>query len=157
MWADSRLSVNESMYPSRVSEADQADRKFLKRIPKLFARVSAVFYKPIKRREFIERATMNSSSVNVKQSPKEVIELPRSQEESLDFSQIILSDKGIPDCSICYAKPSDCVFFACGHGGVCYSCGLEIMKKKKKCHICRSIIEEVIQIQQNERAAYCNR
>jgi hypothetical protein len=29
-------------------------------------------------------------------------------------------------CLICYDKPSDSVFMECGHGGICFECGIQI-------------------------------
>ena len=40
-------------------------------------------------------------------------------------------------CCFCLSKISESVFIPCGHRCICYSCGKEIMEKKKKCPICQ--------------------
>lgn len=35
----------------------------------------------------------------------------------------------------------------CGHGGLCYVCGLELARKGQTCPLCRAVISEVIQIE----------
>jgi hypothetical protein len=35
----------------------------------------------------------------------------------------------------------------CGHGGLCYACGLELARKGQTCPLCRAVIAEVVQIE----------
>lgn len=40
----------------------------------------------------------------------------------------------------------------CGHGGLCYECGLQLLKKgndTQKCHLCREYIEQILKIDTN--------
>jgi hypothetical protein len=39
------------------------------------------------------------------------------------------------------------VLMECGHGGLCYACGLELARKGQTCPLCRAVIAEVIQIE----------
>ncbi|OMJ67913.1 hypothetical protein SteCoe_34808 [Stentor coeruleus] len=48
-------------------------------------------------------------------------------------------------CSICCEKEADAIIMNCGHGGICFDCSCEIVKKTKKCHICRTVIEKIYQ------------
>jgi len=43
-------------------------------------------------------------------------------------------------------KKADAVFMECGHGGVCYHCALEVLKKEGKCYLCRKEIQKLLKL-----------
>ena len=49
-------------------------------------------------------------------------------------------------CYVCMSSHADGVLMECGHGGLCYQCGLELARKGQQCPLCRSVIEEVLHI-----------
>lgn len=49
-------------------------------------------------------------------------------------------------CYICVQNPCNAVMMNCGHGGVCYDCALEFVKKKFECMQCRQKVERVVKI-----------
>ena len=51
-------------------------------------------------------------------------------------------------CYICMSSLPNGVLMECGHGGLCYACGLELARKGHHCPLCREVINEVVQ---NER------
>ena len=48
-------------------------------------------------------------------------------------------------CSICCAAKYNAILMDCGHAGICFECACELWKHSKKCHICRSNIEKILQ------------
>jgi hypothetical protein len=34
----------------------------------------------------------------------------------------------------------------CGHGGICFECGISIWKESGQCHLCRELISQVLRI-----------
>jgi len=44
-------------------------------------------------------------------------------------------------CKICFERPVDTVLFPCSHICLCSKCTVAVVKKNKKCPICRSTIE----------------
>mmetsp|Transcript_24207 Transcript_24207/g.31521 ORF Transcript_24207/g.31521 Transcript_24207/m.31521 type:complete len:164 (+) Transcript_24207:366-857(+) len=50
-------------------------------------------------------------------------------------------------CYICTSSQANGVLMECGHGGLCYACGLELARKGQTCPLCRTTIAEVIQIE----------
>ena len=50
------------------------------------------------------------------------------------------------ECYICVDKPSNAVIMNCGHGGVCYDCAIEFVKKKSQCMECRQEVNQVVKI-----------
>eukprot|EP01017_Pseudomicrothorax_dubius_P022439 TRINITY_DN2428_c0_g1_i8.p2 TRINITY_DN2428_c0_g1~~TRINITY_DN2428_c0_g1_i8.p2 ORF type:complete len:179 (+),score=15.76 TRINITY_DN2428_c0_g1_i8:1260-1796(+) len=49
-------------------------------------------------------------------------------------------------CLICYDKTPDAVMLNCGHGGLCYSCSLELWNTSDECYLCREKIQNILQI-----------
>jgi hypothetical protein len=49
-------------------------------------------------------------------------------------------------CYVCMTSGANGVLMECGHGGLCYQCGLELARKGQQCPLCRSVIEEVVHI-----------
>jgi len=33
----------------------------------------------------------------------------------------------------------DVVYKPCGHGGICYDCAIDLMKKNNECYLCREV------------------
>ena len=42
-------------------------------------------------------------------------------------------------CSVCFENKPDSVYMPCGHGGVCYSCAIDIWKNSDDCYLCRKV------------------
>ena len=49
-------------------------------------------------------------------------------------------------CFICYMAESNSLNLPCGHGGFCIDCGKNIVDKSQECCICRSEVEQLVQI-----------
>ena len=48
-------------------------------------------------------------------------------------------------CSICFEMAPNAVFLrACGHGGVCYSCAIDVFVTSRKCPFCRKDIDQIV-------------
>ncbi len=50
------------------------------------------------------------------------------------------------------SNQADAVIMQCGHGGVCYECGKQMLLKGsdlQRCHLCREFIEQVLKIDIN--------
>ena len=50
-------------------------------------------------------------------------------------------------CTMCCENFCNAVIMDCGHGGICYNCSLELWKTVGVCHMCRSDISQVLQIE----------
>eukprot|EP01017_Pseudomicrothorax_dubius_P050838 TRINITY_DN9682_c0_g1_i1.p1 TRINITY_DN9682_c0_g1~~TRINITY_DN9682_c0_g1_i1.p1 ORF type:complete len:411 (+),score=78.97 TRINITY_DN9682_c0_g1_i1:149-1381(+) len=55
-------------------------------------------------------------------------------------------DRSSASCLICFDQPPNAVFMDCGHGGICYDCGLEIWKKGEDCYLCRGTIKQLLKV-----------
>ncbi|KAL4479264.1 hypothetical protein ABPG72_011476 [Tetrahymena utriculariae] len=49
-------------------------------------------------------------------------------------------------CVVCFDKTPDTLYMPCGHGGLCYECAIDILKKTGECYLCRVEITEVYQL-----------
>ena len=58
------------------------------------------------------------------------------------------SENILPLCYVCVDKEADGVIMPCGHGGICFRCGLILARKvgEKICPICRSKIGQVLKL-----------
>lgn len=50
-------------------------------------------------------------------------------------------------CTVCCIENSCAVFMSCGHGGLCYQCSVYIFLKQCVCHMCRTPIESIWQVE----------
>lgn len=53
-------------------------------------------------------------------------------------------------CTVCCTENSTAVFMSCGHGGLCYPCSVYIFLKQRACHMCRTPIESIWQLEPKE-------
>jgi hypothetical protein len=51
---------------------------------------------------------------------------------------------------VCFIKPPDAVFMDCGHGGICYSCAIDIWSTTDDCYMCRHRITKILQLDLKE-------
>lgn len=46
----------------------------------------------------------------------------------------------LKECMMCLINEPNTLFQPCGHGGICFDCSIEIMKKGNiECHFCRGV------------------
>lgn len=57
---------------------------------------------------------------------------------------ISFNDNSMNNCLVCFENQQDAVFMDCGHGGLCYTCSLDIFKKTGECYLCRKAIKQVL-------------
>ena len=60
------------------------------------------------------------------------------------YNQSINNDLRI--CALCFDLPSDAVVMECGHGGICFRCGIKLMKMKENCPLCRNSVSLILKI-----------
>ena len=49
-------------------------------------------------------------------------------------------------CTVCLDAPKNAALYTCGHVCVCYDCGLELIKRKNPCPLCRAPIQDCIKV-----------
>lgn len=91
-----------------------------------------------------EEKCMKIHDEEMKKQENVVVEIPKEEEES------IIKDENVPDeliCVVCAERKINTVILDCRHSKLCIHCSRTIMssnKNKKKCPICRKIIEKGI-------------
>lgn len=104
------------------------------------------------------------SSTYYKSATEQVIKQLKSQSKSSvspsGDAEIEAGLTGTPaennNCIICCKSAPNGVFMECGHGGLCFECGKEIIKSKKECHMCRETIKSLLKVDiKNSKAIYC--
>lgn len=49
-------------------------------------------------------------------------------------------------CTICLDAGADAVLMDCGHGAICFVCGLALLNTTCECHLCRQPVVQVLKI-----------
>jgi len=52
----------------------------------------------------------------------------------------------VQTCTICLDKIANAVLMNCGHGAICFNCGLTLLSTACECHLCRQQIVQVLRI-----------
>ncbi|CAD8169341.1 unnamed protein product [Paramecium octaurelia] len=149
-----QLDHRQAVTPKRpLQETTQKKWRKLK-IPIMFVRISASYYKMLTRQSTTDTNTRNTSSIpicsdvlrpdslNFRQSPcqtmmKQMKSIPKDQ-DSGDF------------CLICFENEPDVVLHPCNHGGICNNCSENMIKTTKQCFLCRSEIRYALKINQKD-------
>ncbi len=80
-----------------------------------------------------------------------------TQRSSLGLSTGGTQDENKPtarnECTICCMHRANAVIYDCGHGGVCYSCGVKILEAQHTCPFCRCRVKAVYRVHQTTQQA----
>ncbi|KAJ8600988.1 hypothetical protein CTAYLR_006340 [Chrysophaeum taylorii] len=70
------------------------------------------------------------------QKEEEPKKLPKDVDQPIDAAE---------SCSICFEKAPNAVLLrGCNHGGLCYSCAIDILLTSGNCPFCRSDIDQIV-------------
>ncbi|CAM9394562.1 unnamed protein product, partial [Hapterophycus canaliculatus] len=58
---------------------------------------------------------------------------------------------GEHSCQICFDHDHSMAMLPCGHGGLCWDCGLQIYALTEECPMCRSKIELLVPLNGSKR------
>ncbi|CAD8184161.1 unnamed protein product [Paramecium octaurelia] len=149
-----KLENRQTQIPNPQSpQIEPPKKKWSKlKIPIMFIRVSASYYKLVSRKKINETNNRNISSIpicsdvlrpdslNFRQSPcltmmKQMKSIPRDQ-DSCDI------------CLICFENEPDIILSPCNHGGICTSCSENLKKTTKQCFLCRTDIKYTLKLNQ---------
>ncbi|CAG9334630.1 unnamed protein product [Blepharisma stoltei] len=116
--------------------------------PKFLKRISSTFYKP----------TSEAESKSYKRTTSQIINADKEEGFELKFNSVIVDNSEAEAsinnaeklCIICCVNKANAVIMQCGHAGICFSCGSELVKNESKCMICRNLIEQVLEIKESE-------
>ncbi|CAD8109779.1 unnamed protein product [Paramecium sonneborni] len=140
--------------PKRQSQENPQKKWRKLKIPIMFIRISASYYKMLARQSTADTSTRNTSSIpicsdilrpdslNFRQSPcqtmmKQMKSIPKDQ-DSGDF------------CLICFENEANVVLHPCNHGGICNDCSENLIKSTKQCFLCRSEIRFALKLNQKD-------
>lgn len=87
-------------------------------------------------------------------SEKKQVKTEREQNEifsSRDSAKYIKKtargkDFPMEGCTICLDAPANAVLMDCGHGAICFECGIALLKTTCECHLCRRPVIQVLKI-----------
>lgn len=86
-------------------------------------------------------------------SMKKTHPVRRTSDKGKLMKLINKNDTKIPDnslCCVCVNNVPDGAFLPCGHGGLCYTCALDLVREQDECYMCREIIQRILKISINK-------
>jgi hypothetical protein len=129
-------------FPRRITQA-------VKKAPHMLMRISSSYFQPAES----PNKKANKRTLSLKTIVEdETVTHRRIFSNPSNVRKLDLSIPNSPNnnkklCDMCVENPSDAVIMDCGHGGICYNCSLELWKTVGMCHMCRSDISQVLQIE----------
>jgi len=129
---------------ARKTELEQKEKEEKSSI-KYVVKLSNSYFKGLTKDEFLDHKRKNKRRIwsILIRSNKNVKEEIGSPEHSVIQ---VKEETEKPNCLICFAKYPDAVLMNCGHGGICYDCGAEMIQTKKECHMCRKEVALLLKI-----------
>ncbi|CAM9281920.1 unnamed protein product [Ascophyllum nodosum] len=85
--------------------------------------------------------TANSNSSEAEESDRRSSSPGSRQKEA---SQELLP--GEHSCQICFEHEHSTAMLPCGHGGICWDCGLQVFALTEECPMCRTKIELLVRL-----------
>ncbi|CAD8110146.1 unnamed protein product [Paramecium sonneborni] len=134
-------------------QIDVPKKKWIKlKIPIMFIRVSASFYKLVSKKTINEINNRNISSIPICSDVLRPDSLNFKQSPCLTMMKQIKSIQKDQDscdiCLICFENEPDVILHPCNHGGICTNCSENIMKTTKQCFLCRTEIKYTLKLNQ---------
>lgn len=93
-------------------------------IPKMLFKFSSTFYKAVEHNGPNPRLARTEPRIDTFQMTEEQKETKTNTESC---------------CVICLEREANGVIVKCGHGGVCWECGVDLLKRKGNCLLCRQV------------------
>lgn len=72
----------------------------------------------------------------------------KSVDNSDSISNVSMSDC----CVICYTNKPDTVVEPCGHGALCQECMFTLIKKERKCPMCREMMDTIYIVKKSKES-----
>ena len=163
---EANSEMDESLESNPVSNTQRRNQRTpsfsqqlfsaMKRPPKALVRLSSTYFQPAESQVAIKaikhsRSTSYNEAIAKKepkphrriassaQAPR--ISIGELKRNNSDFSFVEKT------CVTCCENQCNAVIMECGHGGLCYDCALELWKSTGMCHMCRTEISQVLQIE----------
>lgn len=77
-------------------------------------------------------------------------ETPNKPKDDPPVERLDAEDRTLLDptdvCTICFEKAKNAVMLACGHGGVCYNCSIDVFVTSGHCPFCRKEISQIVTV-----------
>lgn len=151
---DSERSLNREegdIHPSQENcQTSPPPKKGHKRLPNsMNLNYQPVFRTPTKQAD----KQQLKQEIEIEENPEKTSESPSKQRPlSSELSKSLQKDSNssLKSCSICFNRPSDAVFFPCGHSNLCEQCASDIFKNIGSCCFCRVGVDFMLVLEQQE-------
>mmetsp|Transcript_22094 Transcript_22094/g.68004 ORF Transcript_22094/g.68004 Transcript_22094/m.68004 type:complete len:212 (-) Transcript_22094:560-1195(-) len=94
---------------------------------------------------FFSFSTEEDEKKNPTETPAKVVE-EEEEDPSSPPEEPVLAVDPTDVCTICFEKAKNAVLLGCGHGGMCYSCSVDVCVTSGHCPFCRSEISQIVTV-----------
>ncbi|CAD8103696.1 unnamed protein product [Paramecium sonneborni] len=102
---------------------------------------------------FTERANNLSQNI-IRDDNQEIKRIKKPKQKTDIILETQKTQTAHNQCIICCEKQANAVLMKCGHGGICFECAYANAQKSKECFLCRQIVIEIYEIDQNDQGNY---
>ncbi|CAD8210224.1 unnamed protein product [Paramecium octaurelia] len=137
-------SSQRELPTSQLSQQKQYERRntvhqiFLKKL-------SSAFFRQTTKQDLILQSQKMTELMTERGQTKKILQTAEMESKQLQENQNKVNESS-QKCIICCDNPPNAVLMTCGHGGICYKCGLEMAQKSKECFLCRQQILFIYEI-----------
>ncbi|CAD8210881.1 unnamed protein product [Paramecium pentaurelia] len=128
----------------QISQQKQYERK--KTIQQIFLKkLSSAFFRQTTKSDLIQQSQKMTELMTERGQTKKILQTVEIESKQLQENKNKINESN-QKCIICCDNPPNAVLMICGHGGICYKCGLEMAQKSKECFLCRQQILFIYEI-----------
>ncbi|CAD8201522.1 unnamed protein product [Paramecium pentaurelia] len=129
---------------SQISQQKQYEKR--RAIHQIFLKkLSSAFFRQTTKEDLIQQSNKMTELMTERGQTKKILSTVEMESKQLQENQNKMNESN-QKCIICCENPPNAVLMICGHGGICYKCGLEMAQKSKECFLCRQQIVFIYEI-----------
>ncbi|CAD8204337.1 unnamed protein product [Paramecium octaurelia] len=111
----------------------------------ILKKLSSAFFRLTTKEDLLQQSQKTTDLMTERGQTKKILQTTEVESKQLQDNQNKLNESN-QKCIICCENPPNAVLMICGHGGICYKCGLEMAQKSKECFLCRQKIVFIYEI-----------
>ncbi|CAD8124493.1 unnamed protein product [Paramecium sonneborni] len=111
----------------------------------ILKKLSSAFFRQTTKEDLLQSSQKLTELMTERGQTKKILQSVEIETKQIQVNQNKINESN-QKCIICCDNPPNAVLMICGHGGICYKCGLEMAQKNKECFLCRQQIVFIYEI-----------
>ncbi|CAD8122136.1 unnamed protein product [Paramecium sonneborni] len=138
------IELQRELPTSQITQQKQYEKR--KAIHQIFLKkLSSAFFRQTTKEDMLQQSQKLTEIMTERGQTKKILQTIEIESKQLQDNQNKINESN-QKCIICCDNPPNAVLMICGHGGICYKCGLEMAQKSKECFLCRQQIVFIYEI-----------